>query len=137
MNSAWLSSRVRFAINKNNICRYQTISLLKTWFLFLVCKKGQDENKSEVATKSVICVIEKLKKFSLKNISQIAHHTFATQCFVTGHLNHKTVNRTCTHIIPTMGTLAEKHSNYCDYFFRFSGFHNLSGKVFLISFKFS
>ena len=136
MNSAWLWSRVRFVINKNNICRYQTINLLKTWFLFLVCKKGQNENKSEVATKSVICVVVVTIIF-IENISQIAHQNFATQCFFAGHLNHKTVNRTCTHIIPTMGTLAEKLSNYCDYFFRFSGFHNVSGKVFLISFKFS
>ena len=36
-----------------------------------------------------------------------------------------------------MGTLVEKLSNCCDYFLRFSGFPNLSRKVFLISFKFS
>ena len=29
--------------------------------------------------------------FSSENISQIANKTFATQCFFTDHLNHKTV----------------------------------------------
>ena len=36
-----------------NISRYQTANLLKTRFLFLVCKKGQKENKTEFVTKCV------------------------------------------------------------------------------------
>ena len=36
-----------------------------------------------------------------------------------------------------MATLAERLSNCCDYFLRLSEFPDLSGKVFLITFKFS
>ena len=36
-----------------------------------------------------------------------------------------------------MGTFVEELSNCCDYFLRLSGFPNLSGKVCLITFKFS
>ena len=36
-----------------------------------------------------------------------------------------------------MGTLVENLSNCCHYFLRLSGFPDLSGKVFLITFKFS
>ena len=36
-----------------------------------------------------------------------------------------------------MDTLVEKISNCCNYFSRLSGFLDLSGKVFLITFKFS
>ena len=39
--------------------------------------------------------------------------------------------------LPTMDTLVEKLSNCCDYFSRLSGFPDLSGEVFLITFKFS
>ena len=35
-----------------------------------------------------------------------------------------------------MDTLVEKLSNCCDYFLRLSGFPDLSGQVFLITFKF-
>ena len=35
-----------------------------------------------------------LRLFSCKNISEIAIKTFATECFFTDHLNHKTVNKT-------------------------------------------
>ena len=39
---------------KNKIISlYQTTNLLKTWFLFLVCKKGQKEDKKEFVTTSV------------------------------------------------------------------------------------
>ena len=38
--------------------------------------------------------------FSCKNISQIASKTFATQWFLTDHLNHKIVNKT-THRTPS------------------------------------
>ena len=40
-----------------NISRYQTTNLQKTWFLFLVCKKGQKEDKNEFATKSVEIIV--------------------------------------------------------------------------------
>ena len=39
--------------------------------------------------------------------------------------------------MPTMDALVEKLSKCCDYFSRLSGFPDLSGKVFLITFKFS
>ena len=39
--------------------------------------------------------------------------------------------------LPTMDTLVEKLSNCCDYFLRVSRFPDLSGKVFLVTFKFS
>ena len=35
-----------------------------------------------------------LQLFSCNNFSQIASKTFATQCFLTDHLNHKTVSKT-------------------------------------------
>ena len=38
---------------------------------------------------------------------------------------------------PTMGTLVEKLLNCFDYFLRLSGFPDLSGKEFLMTFKFS
>ena len=38
---------------------------------------------------------------------------------------------------PTMCTLAEELSNWCEYFLKLSGFLDLFGKVFLIVFKFS
>ena len=53
---------------KTNIPRYHTTNLLKTRFWFLVCKKGQKEDKSKFATKYV----ELQLQFSCKNISQIA-----------------------------------------------------------------
>ena len=34
-----------------------------------------------------------LQLFSCKNISQIVSKTFTTQCFLTDHLNHKTLNK--------------------------------------------
>ena len=37
----------------------------------------------------------------------------------------------------TMGILVKKLSNCCHYFLRLSGFPDISGKVFLITFKFS
>ena len=44
--------------NKNKTsCRYQTTNLLKTWLLFLVCKKGQSEDKSKFLTKSVGIIV--------------------------------------------------------------------------------
>ena len=55
----------------------------------------------------------------------------------------ETINKTTCRIpppsksSPTMGTLIEKLSNCCDYFLRLSGFPDLSGKVFLITFQFS
>ena len=42
---------------QKNISRYQTINLLKTRFLFWVCKKGQKEDKSKFVTKSVGIIV--------------------------------------------------------------------------------
>ena len=50
----------------------------------------------------------------------------------------QTVNKNAlTKSSPTMGTLVEEHSNYYGYFLRLSGFPDLSGKVYLITSKFS
>ena len=40
-----------------NVSCYQTTNLLKTRFLFLVCKKKQKEDKSEFVTKSVEIIV--------------------------------------------------------------------------------
>ena len=41
-------------LTKNrNISCHQTTNLLKTWFLFLVCKKRHKEDKTEFASRSV------------------------------------------------------------------------------------
>ena len=46
------NSYMGLAINKKNknISRYHTTNLLKTCFLFLVCKKGQKQDKRELTT---------------------------------------------------------------------------------------
>ena len=75
-------------------------------------------------------------------MSQIASKTFATQCYFSDHLNQKTVNK-ATWRTPSANPhhiwahLVEKLSSGCDYFMGFSGFTDLSGKVFLIFFKLS
>ena len=54
--------------------------------------------------------------------------------FSNDHLKHKTINKTtCT----MSSALVEELSNCYDYFLRLSGFPDLFGKVFLITFKFS
>ena len=65
--------------------------MLKTKVLILVRKKEQKEDKNKFVTTSVGIIVTII--FS-ENISQIASKTFATQCFFTGHLNHKIVNKT-------------------------------------------
>ena len=67
---------------------------------------------------------------------------FDTQCFFNDYLNYKTANETTyrtpsVNPCPTMDLLDEKIWNCGNYFLRFSGFSDLSGKVFLITFKFS
>ena len=42
---------------KTNISRYQTTNMLKTWFLFLDCKKRQKEDKSQFVAKSVGIIV--------------------------------------------------------------------------------
>ena len=68
LNSAWLWSRAGLAINKKHISRYQTTNFLKTLFLFLICKKGQKEDKSEFVTKSeeIIVTIIFIQKYLSK-----------------------------------------------------------------------
>ena len=73
------------------------------------------------------------------NIPQIASKIFVTQCFFADHLNHKIATKiicrtlSANHFL-TMDTLIEK---LCNYVFRLSGFPDLSGEVFFITFKFS
>ena len=43
----------RHSFSKSLDLPLHTTNLLKTWFLFLVCKKGQKEDKSEFVTKFV------------------------------------------------------------------------------------
>ena len=120
LNAAWFWSRarltqprppgLRLTINKKNrnIYRYQTTNLLKTWFLFLVCKKGQKEDKRGFVTKYTGMI---LPLFLYKNISQIARKPFATQCFFTDHLNHKTVKKPVErpqHILADYGHISWK-----------------------------
>ena len=89
----WFWSRARLVINKKQ--KYfssRATNLLKTWFLFLIYKKGQKEDKNEFVTKSVGIIVTIILYF--KNISLIASKTFATQCFFTDHLNQETLNKT-------------------------------------------
>ena len=51
--------------------------------MFLVCKKGEKEDKSEFAAKSVGIIVT----ISSKNIFQIASKTFSKQCVFTDCLN--------------------------------------------------
>ena len=64
-----------------NISRYQITNLLKTWFLFLVCKKGQKKDKSKFVTKSVGIIVTTI--FILKlPIKPLLHSvTFALTSF--------------------------------------------------------
>ena len=50
-------SATRYKQKNKNISRYQITMLLKTWFLFLVCKKEQKEDKSEFVTKFVGIIV--------------------------------------------------------------------------------
>ena len=83
-------------------------------------------DKSEFVTKSAGIIVT----FSCKNISHIASKTFA----------NKATCRTPSgnpRYLWAHYPLVEKLSTCCDYFLRLSGFSNLSGKVFLITSKFS
>ena len=44
---------IRYEQKNKIMSRYQTTNLLKTWFLFLVCKKRQKDGKKEFVTTSV------------------------------------------------------------------------------------
>ena len=65
--------------------------LAENLILVFVCKKGQREDKSKFVTKSVGKTVTII---FVQNVSQIAGKTFATECFFTDFLNHKTVNKT-------------------------------------------
>ena len=90
--------------------------------------KGQKKDESELVTKLVGIIV------TIK--------IFATQCFFTDHLKHKTVNKTTCRTPSaspreTMCTLVEELSNCYKNFSRLSGFPDVFDKVFLITFKFS
>ena len=64
LNSAWLWIRHGFEVERDwlqtknrNISVYQTTNLLKTRFLFLVCKRRKKGDKSEFVTKSVEIIV--------------------------------------------------------------------------------
>ena len=73
----------------------------------------------------------------------MASKTFATQCFLTDYSNRKTVKKKKKpverpqQILTNYRHISWKASNCCDYSSRLSGSPALSGKVFLITFKFS
>ena len=109
----------------------------------MVCKKRQREDKREFVTKSVRMIV------TVK-----PSKTFATHCFFAIHLNRKTAckitrrkpsanpRQLWAHQLKSFRTviiilLVEKLSNCYYNSFRLSGFSDSSGKVFLISFKFS
>ena len=91
MNLTYLWGRAQLAMNKKtNISHYQTIDLLKIWFLFLVSTKGQTRDKGEFVTKFV----EIVESLSYENLSEIPCKIFAVQCFSADHLKHKTIKKT-------------------------------------------
>ena len=95
----WSATRYKQK-KKTNISRYQTNNLLKTRFLFLVCKKGQKEDTNKFITNSVEINSYDCFHVKISNCSQIASKTFATQCSFTDHLNNKIVNK-ATHRTPS------------------------------------
>ena len=65
--------------------------MLKTWFLFLVCKKGQKKDKSEFVSKSVGMIVT---NFHVKiSLILLVKHLLYSFLF-TDHLNLKTENKT-------------------------------------------
>ena len=58
---------------------------------------------------------------SYKNVCQTARKIFATQCFFTYHLKHKTVNKVTSRTLskPTICTLVEEVSNCYEFFWGF------------------
>ena len=131
---------MRLAVNKKQ--KYFSLpyhQLAENSFLILAFTKEQKRDKSAFATKFVGIIVT---VFSYKNLSEITCKIFATQCFFNDHLKHKTVNKTTCRIpsaksSPIMCMLVEELSYCYDYFLRLSGFLNLFGKIFLITFKFS
>ena len=85
---------MRLAINKKQ--EYFSLpdhQLTENLILIIVCKKEQKEDKNKFATNSVGIIVTIT---SCKNFCEIARKTFATQYFITDHLNHKTTNKkTC------------------------------------------
>ena len=57
---------------------YQTTNLLKNLFLFLVCKKGQNKDKSKFVTKTVVIIVRIiLLKISLRLlVKTLLHNVF-------------------------------------------------------------
>ena len=64
---------------------------LKIWFLFLVFIKGQKRDINEFVTKFVGIIVTFI---FIWNLSQIPCKIFPTQCFLTDHLKHWTLNKT-------------------------------------------
>ena len=66
--------------------------MLKILFYFFVSTKGQNRDKSDFV-KNVVGIIVTII-FMQKSLSRIPCKIFATQCFFTDHLKHKTANKT-------------------------------------------
>ena len=76
----------------------------------------------------------------MKKHFSTASKGFATFCFFTDHLNHKIMNKTTcrtTTANPSQLWTHLKSFRTVDYFSRFSGLPDLSGNIFLTTFKFS
>ena len=137
----WFWSRARLVINKKQ--KYFSLlatNLLKTWFLFLICKKGQKEDKNEFVTKSVGIIVMIILYF--KNISLIASKTFATQCFFTDHWNQETLNKTTCRTLSRnlrqlWQNLMKSFRTVVIIFWGFQDFPIYVAKHFFVAFKFS
>ena len=137
----WFWSRARLVTNKKQkYFSLLAINLLKTWFLFLICKKGQKEDRNEFVTKSVGIIVTIILYF--KNISLIASKTFATQCFFTDHLNQETLNKaTCRTLSRNLRqlwqNLMKSFRTVVIIFWGFQDFPIYVAKHFFVAFKFS
>ena len=107
LNLAWLWSRARLTININkkyfSLPYHQFTENLILVFSF--CERTK-RDKSQFVTKFVGIIVT-IFSCSYKIISQIPCKIFATQCFFTDHLKHKTVNK------KTCGTSSAKPCQLC------------------------
>ena len=136
MKSAWFQSRRRLAINKKQ--KYFSLhatNLLKTWFFFLVCEKGQKQNKGEFVTKSLGFSYDYFDvKISPKSlVKTLLHSVFFHWSLESQNCKQNNLQNILSKSLPTMGTLVEKLSSCSDYFLRLSGFTDLSGKIYIWS----
>ena len=142
MNSAWLWSRTWLAINKTQ--KYFLLpdhQLAVKLILFLVCKKEQKEDKSEFVPKSVVCRNYKKNYFHVKMsleflVKLLLHNVFLLITWMKKPWLKQPVDLTQL-ILASYGYISWKAFKLSQLFLRISGFPDMSGKVLLITFKFS